>query len=528
MRYGVYSQSSWLFPDTQADMRDSEVSMALLLGQSGGFQLLVQDLCPGTTVSCRTEGLTGVRTEIFREIAVTVNRNTNNLQNGVHTSDDWDEIGRYRVRRAPYDVFDALEPAEGATVKNGTEAFYITCMPAMDAAPGLSEGRIILSFGGQEAAAAVKIQVGHTCLEEPSLHLTNWFSVANMARDHGLEPDSPRHWDMMGKYAETMRGCHQDIFWITWEDLKAETADGRIRFDFGAVKKRVDFFLRYGFRRIEWSPVIYRPSWDEPPFLIKDLTRNGKPLECLTTGLKYLTAFLKQFYAFVTENGWQDISLVHICDEPRELCAHDYRILAGVFRKYLPGIKLMDAVEIFCVQEALDIYVAKNHYFQLCRNEFEALRDENNEMWFYTCNMPGGKFLNRFLDNPLHHTRLLHWGNFRYGLSGYLHWGYNQIRAGQDPFRETSGDEILPAGDTHIVYPAENGPLRSMRYEQMKAGVEDYTLLKMLERKEPQKAKEMCRACLFAFDEYETDPIAFDRRQRELTLAVEAAYREEA
>jgi len=522
MRYGVYSQSSWLFPDTQADIRDSVVSMALLLGQSGGFQLLVQDLCPGTTVSCRTEGLAGVRTEIFREIAVTVNRNTNNLQNGVHTSDDWDEIGRYRVRRAPYDVFDALEPAEGATVKNGTEAFYITCMPAMDAAPGLSEGRIILSFGGQEAAAAVKIQVGHTCLEEPSLHLTNWFSVANMARDHGLEPDSPRHWDMMGKYAETMRGCHQDIFWITWEDLKAETADGRIRFDFGAVKKRVDFFLRYGFRRIEWSPVIYRPSWDEPPFLIKDLTRNGKPLECLTTGLKYLTAFLKQFYAFVTENGWQDISLVHICDEPRELCAHDYRILAGVFRKYLPGIKLMDAVEIFFIEDALDIYVPKNFYYQQNRHSFESLRDERNELWFYTCNQPGGRFLNRLMDSPLLNTRLLHWGNYRYNLTGYLHWAYFQVRAEQDAFEETSGDTWLPAGDTHIVYPGKDGPLMCLRWLQMKCGTEEYEILRALSATNRAKADTICRRAMYSFDDYVKDTDQFEEIRTDLVRAYEA------
>ena len=70
-------------------------------------------------------------------------------------------------------------------------------------------------------------------------------------------------------------------------------------------------------------------------------------------------------------------------------------------------------IEIYFVEDALDIYVPKDHYYQLNKNDFEALRDEHNELWFYTCNMPGGRFLNRHIDAPLLNTRLLHWGNYR-------------------------------------------------------------------------------------------------------------------
>ena len=62
-----------------------------------------------------------------------------------------------------------------------------------------------------------------------------------------------------------------------------------------------------------------------------------------------------------------------------------------------------------------------------------------------------------------------------------------------------------------------------MRYEQMKAGVEDYELLKTLAQTDPDRAKELCRRCFVAFDDYVTDLSAFEQTHRSLTLAVETA-----
>ena len=51
------------------------------------------------------------------------------------------------------------------------------------------------------------------------------------------------------------------------------------------------------------------------------------------------------------------------------------------------------------------------------------------------------------------------------------------------------GDE-LPSGDTVIIYPYKNEPIGSVRLEMVRAGVEDYELLKMLEKENPEKAWE--------------------------------------
>ncbi|MFM8765411.1 MAG: DUF4091 domain-containing protein, partial [Spartobacteria bacterium] len=63
------------------------------------------------------------------------------------------------------------------------------------------------------------------------------------------------------------------------------------------------------------------------------------------------------------------------------------------------------------------------------------------------------------------------WFVYGYGLSGFLHWGANSWMS--DPFKQSvvptgSGDQtknFLPAGDTHILYPGDNGPWISLRRE---------------------------------------------------------------
>ena len=78
-------------------------------------------------------------------------------------------------------------------------------------------------------------------------------------------------------------------------------------------------------------------------------------------------------------------------------------------------------------------------------------------MWFYLCSVE--EYANRFIEQPLIKTRLLHWINFTYGITGYLHWGYNQwIGQPGDPYHPASRwPTYLPARDPWIVYPGSDG-----------------------------------------------------------------------
>lgn len=522
MEYGVFSQNVWVFPDTIPDEGKKTASLSLLKEQTGGVQVLINGLKKGERIDFSACGVDGLTVFAYREMEVGVNRNTNGFQCGNLTSDDWDSISRDRVRKAPYVSYDPLQPLTDLVVEKEQEAYYIAIYPTEHAASGERNVEMIFTFGENTVSIPITLYVGHKSLPASTLKLTNWYSIAKMATEHGFEENSPEHEQMAKKYFDLLNECHNNVFWVEIAPyLKAEKRGGEYVFDFTEVKHWVEFILANAKdgATLEWAPMIGKPAWRDHPFHIFDKTK-GKNLTCLCdNGRKYLTAYLRQFNDFLTENGWRDISIVHISDEPTELHADDFRILSGIFRKYLPGIKLIDAIEIFFIQEALDIYVPKNSYYQLNKNDFESLRDDRNELWFYTCNMPGGKFLNRFLDSPLLNTRLLHWGNYRYNLTGYLHWGFNRTNGGEYVFEKTSQSSYLPAGDANIVYPWKDIPLRSLRYQQMKCGVEDYEILRALSLHDRAKADAVCRSVLLTFDEYIKDVDAFDAIAQELVLA---------
>jgi hypothetical protein len=81
------------------------------------------------------------------------------------------------------------------------------------------------------------------------------------------------------------------------------------------------------------------------------------------------------------------------------------------------------------------------------------------------------------VDVPLIESRLMHWLNYRFGLKGYLHWGFNAWT--DDPIKAPGQHR----GDGWHVYPKPDGLLNSVRWEQMRNGLQDYECLWLLEDK---------------------------------------------
>jgi len=116
-------------------------------------------------------------------------------------------------------------------------------------------------------------------------------------------------------------------------------------------------------------------------------------------------------------------------------------------------------------------------------------------------------------------TRILHWINWRYRLTGYLHWGLNFWTS--DPFNDDRSREDLPPGDCWIVYPGPHGPVDSIRWEQMREGIQDYELLCLLDQRAREKgrlsarADEICAGLV-------PDPISYSRSHQDLRAARQA------
>jgi len=112
--------------------------------------------------------------------------------------------------------------------------------------------------------------------------------------------------------------------------------------------------------------------------------------------------------------------------------------------------------------------------------------------------------------------------NFKYGVTGYLHWGLNYWHgdALSDLEPDWGGGSYLPPGDSHIVYPGSRGPLSSIRFEALRDGVEDYELLKMLQKKNPKLANEIAASVVRTPTDYVLDPAEFRKARQRIVNAL--------
>jgi hypothetical protein len=129
------------------------------------------------------------------------------------------------------------------------------------------------------------------------------------------------------------------------------------------------------------------------------------------------------------------------------------------------------------------------------------------------------------MDYPLLKVRLLHWLDFRYGFTGFLHWGWNYWTP--EPTLDTqpvidANTELLPSGDAFIVYPdkARKSVRSSIRLETMLEGIEDYEMLMTLKAKNPEAAERLGKDAIAGFTDYVRSVEKFRAIERQLLEAL--------
>ena len=231
------------------------------------------------------------------------------------------------------------------------------------------------------------------------------------------------------------------------------------------------------------------------------------------TAQDFYKQFIPALLAHLKEKGWDKIYMQHIADEPTDQNYQSYIDIASFFKNLAPDIPIIDAVQTKELNNIVDIWVPILDVLNKEYDYFEGRQSKGKEVWTYTCTGPQGNYANRFIELPLIKTRILHWINFRYNITGYLHWGFNHWN--DDPFDETVNPETeWPGGDCYIVYPGYKKLYSSIRLEAMRDGIMDYELLKMLSKNDPDKAKEICSQVVYSFDRYNTDIKVFMEKRK--------------
>lgn len=445
-----------------------------------------------------------------------------------------DEVVRPEVGPYPDPLYPLSGPLKLESAK--TESVWISIYTPDGSPPGIYRGVVEIRSGKTNIKLPFRIEVFAASVpKEQKLWVTNWLwfdrdTIAKHYPSTRLHPE--RYWTVMENTTKTMAAYKQNVGFIPVRSLaKAHLIDGKIQYDFSEFDHWVDVFDKAGTAKmIEGGHLSARAGggFDAPYVLPADLIENGQVIRKELPSSdprteENLRVFLRQLRQHLKEKGWLNRYAQHIHDEPHGAEMPIYKRFASIVHEEMPGVPTVDAIDLkddIPSVESTTIWVpilsSFDEKLDLIR-QHEALGGQG---WYYICLHPRGRYLNRFIDYPLLKVRLLPWLNFRYGLTGYLHWGGNYWT--DDPINDLQpnwgGDVFLPAGDDAIVYPdaEHDGVFVSTRLEMMREGIEEYEVLRELELHRPGAASKLAQTVIPGFTDYVRDVRQFRDYQRQL------------
>jgi hypothetical protein len=220
--------------------------------------------------------------------------------------------------------------------------------------------------------------------------------------------------------------------------------------------------------------------------------------------------YLSQVEAHLREKGWLDEAFTYWFDEPDP---KDYEfVVAGQERikAAAPGLQrlmteqpepeLMGHVDIWCGLTP-----------EWTPESVRARRDAGEEVWWYICTGPKAPYVTEFIDHPGTELRLWPWQSWQYGVSGILIWatiywtsplaypdslqdpwedpmswvtGYGRPVGTRSPWGNGDGRFLYPPrrDPNTATEPCLDAPISSIRWENLRDGMEDYEYFWLLDQ----------------------------------------------
>jgi len=220
-----------------------------------------------------------------------------------------------------------------------------------------------------------------------------------------------------------------------------------------------------------------------------------------------------EFARHLKEKGWMDRVYVYCQDEPfwnevpYERLANDIKLMIeadpdwkGAFMVTNWWVKELDGVvDIWCPEMTkYDRWLSAGILDFAGRDEFDAMRQQGVELWFYPCNGTVPPYAGYDIDTMIgYEPRIMLWGAWYEKATGFLYWStthwledawgvmkdfesYSVVARNGDGFLFYPGDHsgtLAPLGSPASV--SINGPVTSIRLKQTRDGIEDWEMFKM-------------------------------------------------
>jgi len=139
------------------------------------------------------------------------------------------------------------------------------------------------------------------------------------------------------------------------------------------------------------------------------------------------------------------------------------------------------------LEDEVDIWVPLTPAYDL--KLAETARKRGKQVWWYICISPPHPYANWFVEYPALEARLIWWMTYQQRVPGFLYYLTN-LRHSQSGLMRLDGHNKTnwnPAswrtanGDGCFLYSGPDGPISTIRFENLRDGIEDTELLFLLE-----------------------------------------------
>ena len=425
------------------------------------------------------------------------------------------------------DVIDHLADTLSVAAHT-TQPVWISVSVPQETPPGRYLGIVTVRDGSKPLSVLqLCVHVQNRALPAtPDFHLDLWQNPYAVARYHGVELFSKRHFDLMRpvmkRYADiggkviTASITHKPWDGQTYDPFESmvtwlKKADGTWAFDYTVFDLWVEFMMSLGVtEQINcYSMVPWRMSFqyfDQASNSFKYL--DAKPGE--KTYEEFWSAMLQSFASHLKEKGW--FSITHIAMDERPM---DVTLAAiKVIRQAVPDFKIS-----FAGNYHAELIHWIDDYSIPIGNEYPAdtvrlRKAEGKNSTYYTC--CAESYPNTYTFSSPAEAEWIGWYIAHKNLDGYLRWALNSWV--ENPLQD-SRFRTWGAGDTYLLYPEGRS---SVRFEKLREGITAYQKINILreefKRQNEAKKLETLNAILATFVLPKEAP--FDARS-----AVEKAHR---
>lgn len=339
---------------------------------------------------------------------------------------------------------DPLPPYHDFTVQPGeTRSAWVDLFIPEETIPGVYGGEAVVTYGDQTRNLKVTVKVASPVIPTtPTLKTAFGISYGDIARAHGVEENTPEYKALMDKYY--------------WFHVEHRVSPYHIP---------VDFYSEEAHEYLDDPRVTFLRapfSWDK-----EEMEKINRRL---------------------VDMGWIKKAVFYNVDEPEPGEFEKVAKIGKWLYEINPDLQMLitHGVAPGLQEGMIDIWCPVI-MVTMDPMEVKKLKKEvadGKEFWWYTCIGPKWEGTTYFIDEYATAPRIHPWMNFLYGVSGLLYYRTTRWKDVQyDPWEHT---ETYPGGngDGSLLYPGSKvgyeGPVASIRLKNIREGIEEFELLKLL------------------------------------------------